>query len=402
MPRSRPRRRQVTVLHLEPTRAASTVAFTVMALLAIAVVAATLIYPTAAWPQSWRADTEISDQALAITAVVAGSLALLFVTGAIVNGRRWHVTRAVVRLSNDPALAPFRPAIAPPTARTRAALIPPLAVHFDIPRKLPKPRTPLRTVALDRNVVGLPPMHIAFLRLFENQPRMRTFIEGPWREFGYVYFLRSAAAVTPREYNWAKRTGEFAALFVSSREQLLAVLETGDPRPHGRGRHTFRSVGPMTIRGRDRYGSYPLRAVLCHGAFWKEAVDILLDRVDLVVLDLSGLTPDNLGTRYELQQVVDRVAIERILFLADELSDRRFLTELLLDVWSRMAAGSPNATPEARSAHVAVTDDVQRHTSQDQQGHTTEQVRLVAQRRQTRRVALMAQRRLIASVGISR
>lgn len=401
MPRNRPRRRQVTVLHLEPTRAASTVAYTVMAVLAIGVVAAALIYPTAAWPQTWRPDTEISDQTLTITAAVAGSLGLLFVAAAIVNARLWHLTRAVVRLSNNPALAPFRAAIAPSEPRTRAAVIPPLAVHFEISRKLPKP-TRLQTVELNRNVVGLPPMHIAFLRLFENQPRMRTFIEGPWCEFGYLYFLRSAASVTPREYNCAKRTGDFAALFVRSREQLLTILETSDSRPRGRGRYRFRSVGPTTIRVRDRYGSYPLCAILCHGAFWREAVDLLLDRVDLVILDLSGLTSDNVGTRYELQRVVDRVGIERILFLADALSDRRFLTAQLLEVWAGMAEGSPNATPESRSAHVAVTDQVQRHTSRDQQGHTTEQVRLVAQRRQTRRVALMAQHRLIASLGTRR
>ena len=397
MRRNRPRRRQVTVLHLEPTRATSTIAYTLMAVLAIAVGAAALIYPTAAWPQTWRPDTEISDRALAITAAVAGVFACLFATGAIVNGRRWHVTRAVMRLSNTPALAPFRPAIATSASQTRAALIPPLTVHFESPRKLPKPRTRLRRVELDRNVVGLPPMQIAFLRLFENQPRMRTFIEGPWREFGYAYFLRSAASVTPGEYKWAKRTRDFAALFVSTREQLFAILESGDRSPRGKGRQTFRAAGPTTIKVRDRYGSYPLQAVLCHGAFWKEAVDILLDRVDLVVLDLSGLTPDNLGTRYELQRVVDRVDIARILFLADQFSDRRFLTAQLMDVWSQMAAGSPNASAGARSARVAVTDLLYRHTSRDQQGHTSEQVRLVARRRQTRRVALMAQGRLIAS-----
>src|SRR6266508_1828471 len=81
------------VLHLEPTRRGATIANIVFALLATAVAVGALAYRTDAWPQEWRIDAEISDRAIFITAAVAGFLALLFVTGAIVNGRRWHISR---------------------------------------------------------------------------------------------------------------------------------------------------------------------------------------------------------------------------------------------------------------------------------------------------------------------
>ena len=51
---------------------------------------------------------------------------------------------------------------------------------------------------------------------------------------------------------------------------------------------------------------------MCHDAIWKRAVDVLLARVDVVVLDLSGYHREHVGTGYELQRVVDRFPIERV------------------------------------------------------------------------------------------
>ncbi len=59
-----------------------------------------------------------------------------------------------------------------------------------------------------RNVVGRHPLSILYLRVFENQPRARTFVRGAWREFGYVHLLRSATAVDPATFRKAKRRAE--------------------------------------------------------------------------------------------------------------------------------------------------------------------------------------------------
>ena len=85
---------------------------------------------------------------------------------------------------------------------------------------------------------------ITYLRLFENQPRLRTFMEGAWREFGHVYFLRSAASVTLDEYHRAKQAHDFAGMFISSPEQLGAALGGQSVQP--KGRYKFRTIGPTT------------------------------------------------------------------------------------------------------------------------------------------------------------
>ena len=101
-------------------------------------------------------------------------------------------------------------------------------------------------------------------------------------------------------------------------------------------------------------GKYPVKPLLCHGSFWKAAVDLLLARVDLVVLDLTGYLPEHAGTRYELQRVIDRYPIEQVTLLAQPTSDRRFLTAQIHSAWAQMAEASPNAGTELRTAHVMV------------------------------------------------
>ena len=148
---------------------------------------------------------------------------------------------------------------------------------------------------------------------------------------------------------------------------------------------------------RDRYGAYPVIGLLCHGRFWKAAVDRLLDQADLVVLDLSGYRSKNQGTRHEIEAVINRVPIEHVVFLADPKSNLGFLAEQLHDAWSVMRPGSPNARPGRHRAAVVVTDVIVRTSTTDSQGNRQEHVRLVAKRRQTRRVAAFSQGRATAA-----
>src|SRR5262245_32110395 len=191
--RNTPRRRQGRVLVLEPKRPATTIAYSIVTVLAVAVCAAALLYHTTVWPKQWPHGS-ISPRTTTIVAVIAGCVAALWFAGAIVNGRRWHIARAVRRLSEAAASMGVLPSdtwtsqVAP-----RATQIPALGWDDRRPRKVPRPPR-LRRVTATHNVVGRRPLSIVYLRTFENQPRARTFLQGAWREFGYVYLLRSAAS----------------------------------------------------------------------------------------------------------------------------------------------------------------------------------------------------------------
>jgi len=394
------------VIRLEAGRAARTVVYAIMTIILAAVSVCDRLYTTSEWPQRWRPLNGISAHTLAIVFIVTLILALLLLLAAVVNGRRWRLARVVRRLSDDPEIVRSMPRAGVAEILPRARLIPPISVEKRKPRQFPRPRQ-LRRVTSGGNVTGAPPLSIAYLRLFENDARNRTFIQGAWREFGYVHLLRSAASVTPGEYRQAKRTGDVPGLFLRSMSQLTVRLNAAPPPPDRRVWHAFTDIAPWAIRVWDRYGSYPASRYLCHGTIWKAAIDELLRRVDLVVLDLSGFGPKNRGTEYELQRVIDRVPVERIVFLADPRSDKEFLCDQIRASWHRMAAESPNSGTTPKTAYLTVTDRY-RVTQPPQvtvpgpsPGTVTTrpqgppQVRLVASRGQTRRLAAAAQGRAV-------
>jgi hypothetical protein len=382
-----PRRRQKRVLVLESKRPATTIGYSIGTVLAVAACASVLLYHTTVWPAKWRIHGGISPQATTIVAVIAGCLAALWLTFAIINGRRWHIARVVRRLSERADSEGVLPDTQMPWSAPRATQIPALNWDDRRPRKVPKPAG-LRRVTATRNVVGRRPISIVYLRTFENQPRARTFVQGAWREFGYVYLLRSAASVTPAELRQFKRSRNLTGLLIRSAEQFDAELARPLPGPSRKRFHLVKNVGPQTISVRDRYGSYPPRTFLCHGSIWKSSVDALLRRADLVVLDMSGMMPANAGVHYELQRVIDLVRIEQVIFLADQRSDRDYLHNEIGHAWSQMASGSPNSGTRPGVARLTVTDSYQQIQQHNPQGQTTYiSYRLIARRWQSRRLA---------------
>jgi deazaflavin-dependent oxidoreductase (nitroreductase family) len=265
---------------------------------------------------------------------------------AVRRARRWRVARAVERLSSDSRLAP-PPHIAADVAPRSASSIPHLDVIFGREGAGLDPQT----ISLRCGRPMSEPLHILYLRLFDNVAGTARFLNGRWRYAGYVYLLRSATQVDVDEFESAKDSDSMAMLFISTPDQLEAAIarqSTGiydEPRPDG----LIKRWRWATNRERGRY---PAPALLCHSSFWKSAVDLLLTRVDLVALDLSGYRPEHTGTRYELQRVIDRFPIDHVMLLAETTSDRRFLTAQVGAAWAQMAEGSPNSGSDPRAVHV--------------------------------------------------
>ena len=361
-------------------------------LFAGAIATAAIVWVADAWPSGVRQPdlTGLSDRALLIVAAVAGAFSVGGLCLGMYDFSRWRLSRRVIRASNTPALRNVMPKHETVLATERAVSPPSLHVDIRKPRQFPGTPTALRRVSMDANVIGHPRINIAYLRLFDNQPRARTFLESAWREFGYVFLLRGATSVTRREFKRARQLQSLNEMFVHDDETLEATLRLAPTSPMNKGRVLLPDVAPTSVRVRDPYGSYPVRAVLCHGDYWRRAVDILLGQVHLVVLDLSGFTERNAATAYELQRTIDLVPIERVMLLCDPQSSRRFLRIAVERAWSQMSADSPNATGGPRTATIAVTDSMRRYRSQ-QGNQEVERVRLESSRRKSRRVAAYAQ-----------
>lgn len=387
---------QRTVLYLDPPRGFATILYGAVAIgLGYLLVVLTLA-PERLPDHLEQLFTSVGTPFRAFAAVFL----VLCVVAAAVNGSRWHTARAVRRLSEDPALAGLLPDREDATPRPVATARPRLRVEPVHPPLWWTGVGPCTTVREDRNVLGHPPLFVVYLRVFENQPRSRTFVRGAWREFGHVHLLRSAAAVDPAEFRRARREGRLERLFLRDIDQLRAVLDRPRRAPYPRGWRALRTIAGSTVRVYDRYGSYRVRSLICHGSFWRSAVDELLTRADLVVLDLSGYRERNAGTQYELRRIVDTVPIDRALLLADPRSNRRFLCEQIEFAWGNMAATSPNARdtrPEV-VVELAITDffvQVDQQSAGGGSGQTRLELR--SSRRQTRWLLARAQGRATAA-----
>lgn len=88
---------------------------------------------------------------------------------------------------------------------------------------------------------------------------------------------------------------------------------------------------------------FPVNSMQCAESIWKRALDHLLDRADLVVMDLSDLLPEDRGVAYELGRLVDRFPLDRVVLLVSHGTDRTALAEMLGRAWERLPPDSPNA-----------------------------------------------------------
>lgn len=103
--------------------------------------------------------------------------------------------------------------------------------------------------------------------------------------------------------------------------------------------------------GPDPDGRYRVNELFCHADTWQRAMRRLAGLADVVLMDLRSFSTGNQGCRYELRQLLDAVALQRVVFLIDASTDRTFLEEELTGLWQALAPDSPNrgaAAPRAR------------------------------------------------------
>ena len=114
-------------------------------------------------------------------------------------------------------------------------------------------------------------------------------------------------------------------------------------------RFAARALGP------DPAGRHRVNEFFCHDDTWRPTMLRLAQAADVVLMDLRGFTPQNQGCRYELQQLLDFVALERVLVLIDADAPRDFIEGTLQTLWQASRADSPNRA--AMPARVRLLED---------------------------------------------
>jgi hypothetical protein len=119
-------------------------------------------------------------------------------------------------------------------------------------------------------------------------------------------------------------------------------------------RHFLRNVDEVAGRlgGLPRRaaldGRFPLNEVHCDPAVWQAAVTALADGAGVVLMDLRGMRARNHGALFELRMVVQRVALPRIVLLADRRTDERALAQVAEEAWRARPDPASPVDPDPR------------------------------------------------------
>jgi len=117
--------------------------------------------------------------------------------------------------------------------------------------------------------------------------------------------------------------------------------------------------GPAALKQRlaetlprcDPDGRYRSSSFFCYDDTWKMVLGRLAEHSDAVLMDLRGFTKEACGCIYEINELLDLVPLERIVFIIDRTTDEVGLAHVFSDGWARLGMASPNRadlTPQLR------------------------------------------------------
>jgi hypothetical protein len=165
-------------------------------------------------------------------------------------------------------------------------------------RAVPLPRPPARTLLV--------------LRVFGDTARSEALFDrlvSRWRWFGPVTMIAApdvvARTVDPGDF-LRFAAGDIASSFVTTAEDLQRRLATLDTAP-------------------DPDGRYRVNEFCCRDSSWQATVVQLIERADVVVMDLRGYGPQRAGCAFELGELARRRHAAQVVLLVDGSTVREHL-----------------------------------------------------------------------------
>jgi hypothetical protein len=179
--------------------------------------------------------------------------------------------------------------------------------------------------------VALPGKRLLLLRVFgaaDKRESLLDWLEDTWRFVGRIDLI---AGTDLAVRTLGSRMLE-AFLLRRTGEQFLHTKADVDRRLSN-----LRSE----LEGDARY---PINSVYCYSSAWRDAVERLAPESDVVLMDLRGFTSRNQGCVFELNWIVQRLDLARIILLTDASTDYPALENVLHSAWASQPADSPHAS----------------------------------------------------------
>jgi len=113
--------------------------------------------------------------------------------------------------------------------------------------------------------------------------------------------------------------------FVQSREIARARFESVEKHPRQQFGILYRGVPTM-----------------CHDNTWQATVAEMVNIADVVLMDLRGFSEKKKGCEYEIDYLMDNIAIEQVVFIISTKDDLSFIHRTFLERWEYLRKHSPN------------------------------------------------------------
>ena len=102
----------------------------------------------------------------------------------------------------------------------------------------------------------------------------------------------------------------------------------------------------------DFDGQFRVSDFFCYDDTWRLVLSHLVGKSDVVLMDLRGFSAQNSGCIFEIQELINMMPLERVLFIIDDTTDEAFLRQTLQQSWDRIKATSPNLRSASGLLHL--------------------------------------------------
>jgi hypothetical protein len=147
-----------------------------------------------------------------------------------------------------------------------------------------------------------------------------------WRHVGSIRLIAgpdlATTTIEPHEF-LEFLTGKLARRFIDEPRTLDLRISEMDLQP-------------------DWDGRFRVNDFFCYDDTWQMVLSRIEGDSDAVLMDLRGFSQQNRGVVYEIEELINVVPLERVVFVVDETTDEELLRQTVQECWDRMRPTSPN------------------------------------------------------------
>lgn len=96
----------------------------------------------------------------------------------------------------------------------------------------------------------------------------------------------------------------------------------------------------------DPDGRFRINNFYCNADTWKQTVSELFPQCSTILIDVRHFNPNNKGVLFEIEQMIQSIPLQKILFIYDETTDQKALNRYIDEFATKVPIGSPNLQPE--------------------------------------------------------